>query len=745
MSDAASSDLPQRVLGLARAIVAASRNRALYPPEHPAVGASLTRLTTALAEAAHNLPLALGVTPAALVPEEGPPIDHGPAVEAAALLHARDILRLVFAPALDQHVVREFVELIAADPASLRERGGPAEVWRVAGPAGIDIAQVDYKKVLEDRESEHPAARRDDLWQRIVRSVLERKKLLDDAVQRRLLEIAGDPLAIGELARDVMAPNCMPDGSPLLTTQAAAVVAAYNHLHNIVAVMAPDRRDEIFRNLADATAQLDPRVVVQMMRGTQSEPASPGDAAASVSVMKGVAAAFDDVKVAQLLATTLALEGQASGRLAEVFETIAPDDERRSRVLRLTRTLLSETEFGRRDEFESLWHSMEELLMTYNERPFVSTAYQSGLDRAGERAAHMAAVDTPVELPAWMRTIDQDSVRRLSVTLLIDLLNIETDASRGPALAGDLASLAEDMLMAGDYEAAANIAVAMSAKGTDRQAVTRDACRAALDALGGALALRETVAALEELDDAQYAHLHRLFLAIGAPVVESLLDSISLEDGRQTTARARASETVIALGAPAVPRLVPLLDRPAWHVQRNVCELLERIASPEAVPLLQPLLRSRDARVVRQAVKALSNIPDPAAARAVHTVLRAATGEARRAVVDALAAEKDPRVVPVLVRILDESNALGADHTVVLETLAALGALGPVVSDTAVASVGAVMRQRKWFARKKARALAERSVRALRQVDTPAARRAIEEAAASGDRLLRHVTVHGPH
>ncbi len=34
---------------------------------------------------------------------------------------------------------------------------------------------------------------------------------------------------------------------------------------------------------------------------------------------------------------------------------------------------------------------------------------------------------------------------------------------------------------------------------------------------------------------------------------------------------------------------------------------------------------------------------------------------------------RDPRVVPMLVRILDESEPLGKDHDVVLDTLDALG------------------------------------------------------------------------
>jgi len=61
--------------------------------------------------------------------------------------------------------------------------------------------------VLEDRDVERPARKKDDLWGAIVRAVLDKRKALDDAMQQRLLDIAGDIGAIGELANDVMAPH----------------------------------------------------------------------------------------------------------------------------------------------------------------------------------------------------------------------------------------------------------------------------------------------------------------------------------------------------------------------------------------------------------------------------------------------------------------------------------------------------------------------------------------------------------
>ena len=68
---------------------------------------------------------------------------------------------------------------------------------------------------------------------------------------------------------------------------------------------------------------------------------------------------------------------------------------------------------------------MEELLVSYNDKAFVSDSYRASLDGVGGRAERMAVTDLPPELPGWLDTLGQDSVRSLSVTLLIDLLGLE--------------------------------------------------------------------------------------------------------------------------------------------------------------------------------------------------------------------------------------------------------------------------------------------------------------------------------
>jgi hypothetical protein len=729
-----SPELCRNVSTLARTLVAAARSWALYPPDHPVVRGSLDRVRHAVSEAADGGPFSFGVTPDTLliagVPVTSP--DAGPVGEAATWLHDRDVVEMTFVADVAVTSLQRLLAVLGEDARVTRRRGGPARVWAEQGDPSILLQQIDFAHLLEDRGAVSPARRKDDVWRAIVRSVLDRRRPLDEATQGRMLEISGDVMAIAELARDVIAPHQTADGSPMVTSQAAAVVAAYRYLAGIVDVLSPERRREVTENLAAATANLNPHVVMQMLQPPADVGSVPDEA--NGALITGIVHAFDDAKVAQLLATTLAIEGQASQRLAAVFDTIAPDGERKRRVMSLTRQLLREMDFGRHDQFHTLWSSMEELLLSYNERPFVSAQYRAGLDGIGARAEQMAAEALPDDLVALIETLGQDNVRRLSVTLLIDLLKLETDPARVPELARDVAALAEDLLLAGDYESALAVVAALAGHAAHPKAIAHQASRLALDGLVSTLAFREAAELLEEMSDAEAARFADVCGQVGPASTDALLRLLEPEEA--TPGRRRAAAIIRGYGVRAITRLAPLVSSGQWSGQRNAAALLGEIGGTEAVPLLQPLLRGVDPRVIAAAVRALAGINDPAAARCVHTVLRASSGEQRRAVVDALVSERDARVVPVLVRILDDSDPFGADHPIVLETLAALAQVG---DDHAVPTLTALMRRRKLLARRKLRAVKTESLSALRAISTPAAARAIEDAAANGDRLLRRL------
>ena len=719
-------DLVKGVTGLARALVAASRNWTLYPPEHPAVRASFERLAQAIQTATNGAVFSVGITPDNLMIESFAVPENPQVVEAARLLHDRDLLRLTFSDRVPADAVSKLLQMLALDRATLRSRGGPEGVWRENGDGSITLEQIDYVHVLEDKE-EHANRTQDDVWKSIVHSIVTGQKTMDEIAQQRLLAIAGDAEQIGELAHAVMASKCTPDGAPMITTQAATVLAAFRHLATIVSVKAADRSDETMRNLAAAASSLNPLVVMEMLQRDDD----PSDA---TQVVQGLTGAFDDRKVAQLLATALASEGQASGRLAEIFDTIAPDAERKQRVLTMTRTMLSESTFGQTRQFKAIWTSMEELLISYNDKPFVSEQYRAQLDGAAARGDQVATKDLPEEMPEWADSLGQQNVRKLSVALIIDLLKLERDAARAAEIADDMTALAEDLLMEGDYAEARDVASALADAANNAEFVAPGACREALSRLATSAAVHEAVALLGDMDEDRLGLFTDFCRLVGVPVVDVLGMTLRIQD--RTAARVRASNIIVGFGAPAVSRLAPFVDDERMFVQCHTAEVFGRIAAPEAVPLLQPLLRRSDPKVTRAAIAALANINDPAAARAIHTVLRLATGEQRRAVIAALVAERDPRVVPMLVRILDESEPLGKDHLVVLDTLSALKV---VHTDTAVRPIARVAMRRRWFARARNRALKHTAVDTLASIGTEESRRELARAATEGDRLLRRL------
>ena len=723
-----SPELAQGVLQLARALLVATRTWTLYPPEHPTVGAAVSRLADAIHQSSMGSVFSLGVTPETLM-IEGTAADRNQTgiAEAAAMLHDCDLLRITFVGDVPAEALHALMRVLTLDPAERRRLGGPARIWSVEERPSLALEQIDYERVLaRDAGQVAEPAKRDDLWRSIVMSIAGAESaLFDERAQERLLAISGSPLDIADLATAVMAPRCTLDGSPMLTSQAAIVLAAFRHLTSIVSVMSPEQLPGMMSNLAAAVIHLDPHVVMQLLQ-TDEDPA--------VGVVRGVASAFDDAKMARLLAAALAIDGQATDQLATIFKTIAPDEDRRRRVLTLTRSLLHETDFGKTPQFQALWTSMEELLIAYDDKPFVSEAYRAALDGLDGRAERMAAGDLPPELAEWMESLGQTNVRTLTVALLIDLLTIEREGPRADEIARDMEALAEDLLMSGAYDDALAVTKALAYRAASPDGVGRQACRHALDTLGESQAMRETAALFGDVDEGGWQATRTVVETVGVTSVEALKVVVITEE--DTLASQRAADLIAGFGPAAVQRLASLATDPRWFVQCAAARLLGRIGAASGVPLLQPLLRQSDPRVARAAVSALGSIPDPSAARAIHTVLRAATGEVRRAVVDALVADRDPRVVPMLVRILEESKPLGKDHNVVLEALTALGAVG---SEEAVPALAAAIFRRAFFARRKLRAIKERGVAALRRIGGASATATLDQATKTGDRMLKKI------
>lgn len=726
-------DSTKHALAIARALTIGLRAWKFYPPDHPALGLALDRLVTASTDATEQGPVMLAVTPQTLI-VEGVPLDANDIVvsECAKLLHEVDVIQLAFVAAPPPDAVRSLLATLSTDSTDRRKRGGPAAIWETEGHPSIVLEQIDYQQLLEREEAEQGPTRRDALWQSIVRSIIAGRRTFTEAEQQRLIEISRDAWAIGELADDCRTAYCGPDGSPLLTTQAATVMAVYRHIAATVGVLEADRAGEVMGNFALTTSALDPALAMEVLRMQDS----PDEAQPMMAALKQT---FDEQQVAMLLARALAKAGEATNRLSQILDTMAPDPERRQRVLRLADKLLTERDFGARRPITDIRNSLEELLLKYDESPYVSDAYRDSMDRATERATEMAARDLPPEIDEWLATLGHAAVRDISGQLLIDLLHLETTAVRAAEITKDMSSFAQDLILSGAYAEAKRIVDAVRTTGSRDKAVAADACVTALTTIGMSTAMAEATSMLGELNARDAAVVADLCKAIGPAAVPAVMSAYGKEEGGIQSER--ASKILISLGPPAIPEISQNLDERKWWMQRDLAHVLGGIGTAAAVPPLQTLLRRGDPRVLKAVVPALSGIDDPSAARAIGTVLRTVSGHARTAVVSTLVAARDPRVVPMLARILDESTPLGADFEMVLETLDAVASFP---DDRAIRSISAVARQRRWLAPRRTRRIRERALGALTRIGSPAARAAIDTLIKSGDRQLRKLARAAP-
>ncbi|MGE5357541.1 MAG: HEAT repeat domain-containing protein [Bacteroidales bacterium] len=726
LSSAASSALG----ALSRALLAATRTASLYTADHPVVRASIERVQQAVMAATEaDVAGAITVMPSALLvggavmDEKASAADVHASTELASHLHACGVLEIGFDVVVPAEAIAQLLAFLARLSTAADSVEGIAEAWLRDGHSAIRLEAVDYRTLLADRDPAKPGVQGDDVWRALVSALRSGRRSFDAGEQQRLLELTGDPIAIATLAETLTVEQCTPDGSPLLTTQATTILAAFRQLASVAAVIAPDRAPEVLRNLASALSRLNPHVSMQVLSVDRRREGGEGGALAD---------ALDEEALARIVAAAVALEGGASSRLAEVFELLVPDRGGQRRVLERARLIAAgQVAAGEGSDaaFDAFWTSIEALLLPYDDQPFVSEDYRVVLDanRAGDTAPPAGSLP---ELAEWMETLGERSLQHLSITLLTDLLRLELATDRAVVVLNHLAALAEDLLLAGEFEEALRVLEAISA--ACRRDDLATAVAQVLQRLGAGAALAETTTTIAELGDGDWGRLQHCYLEIGPSALAALDTLVTAE--QETPASTRVTRVVAAMGEEAIAFLGDLLKQAGGGGRVRIAALLGEIGRPAAVPALQALLRSPEPRVLQAAVGALAGIDDPAAARALHVALAATDGDKRQAVVNALVMANDRLVVPLLVRVLEECHPLGQDFQVALHVLDALARLA---DPRAVSSIARIMMLRSWRSRRRLRALKRACVLALARTTDGSATHVLDQASRSGDRMLR--------
>ena len=700
----------------ARGCKAAVRAVSLYPGQHPAIGASLTRLVQATARLTVHGPLELQVRPDNLLigaaamakPDQG-------VRELAELLYRHLIGALTINAGADTDSWRTLLLLLSRPPEEVRADGGIAHLWATAGGPSVEIHEVDYAEVLRDKKGE--AASIDDI---IAAALAGTPLQLDEEGLDALLAMLADPEKVDELMAklDEAAQKHGPD---------AKIAAIMNLLRGIAAAAKhdPQRLEQALKQLAHVASRLTPDEMLHLISQQNA-------AGVDADIAKGVLQRMDDTDVAQFVARSVVKERGASGRLAHAFQALVPDADRQRQLMGLAQEQVQQSEIGAEASFDELWQRVETMVTSYSDENFVSDGYARELLAAQTKATEVEQIndDPPERIGAWLTTVSDGALRGLDHQMLLDLLVIETDSARWRDVADTVTAHADDLVRVGYFDQAWQLAdqvITESARVPGRAVYLSEV----LERFGRGSMMKHVAAYLRSADDAAFERFQRLCHAIGTPVIQPLAETLATE--QDARARRRLRDVLVAFGAKGRDVVQQLMSAPNWEVRRTAAFLLREFGGSEGVRELIPLLTDSEPLVQREAVQGLVFNGSAEAATILVNALHTSTGRTRQTLVTELTGIKDPKAAPILGHLVRKLNRQKLPQVY----LTAVETLGMIGDADAVDALKTALHRGDWWAPLRTRKERAAAAAALRRIGTPQALDTLRAAATSGSRGTR--------
>jgi len=706
----------------ARACKAAARAVSLYPGAHPAIGVSLSRLTTAIQRLSGAGETVLVVHPTTILIDDRAPVRPDASIgELAELLHGRLIGTLRVEPGATPDDWRALLLLLARPIEELLADGGIHQAWTATGRGHFQIQEIDYAEVLRERRGANGAD-----WDRVLSNCLKGESVeLDDAVINSLLEAVETSEKFGELL-DRLNDRAETEGSSV-----SARIGALMHLlrATLTAVEArtPGGTGDALTTVARATPHLSPDMLIGLL--TNRMAAKPEDAA----IAQGVVERIDDGTIASIVARSVSSERGASDRLAQVFEALVPDGTKKGPLLDQARVEAEQTEFGSDPRFPEVWQSAVTIL-NYSDKSYVSSEYARELSSARSQAIEVERLseDPPERIAAWLASVSEASVRDLDLLLTLDLMRVETDPENWGGVADLAVREIERRSLLADIAGAQQLTTAISEKATGPEGKLRDAATAAFDTLARGTLARHVIGHFRKANDADVAALTKLCQTIGPRLVLPFAEALSTEDHTHTIRRIR--ELLISFGAEGRRAVEPLKNSTKPAVRRTAVDLLRIFGGNDALKELTPLLNDADPQVQRDAVRAIVQIGTPEAFAVIDRGCEV-NDTARELIVREVIGMRDTRAVPSLSAVLKTTSprgAMAALHEAIIEALASLGAH----ADSTAALRDALDRG-DWWAPRRTAVLRKAAAAALKRIGSPETLEALEDAMRSSTRGVR--------
>ena len=711
-------DSTAKLTDFARACKAAARAVSLYPSTHPAIRLSLGRLVDASSRITAKGSVTLGVVPDNLLMDGAASPKPDQAVrETAALLHDHMIGLIILHTSPDPEGWLPFLHILAKSFDEVRASGGIGRLWAATGQRHLDLQEIDYADILKERTGNQESQ-----WNDIIRACLNLDSPLDDDSLRELLEVCGNAERFSAFVLALEE-----NGETSMGSKASALLRMLRGVVDLVSRTDPTRIEPLLKTIAQGFGTLSPELLLELLSTEE------GRADKAADMVLQVASRMTDATLGGFVAKGVMAQGGATTRLAQAFQALVPDNERRPGLLDIARAQVAESPMGQDEGFADMWKNAADMLTSYSDEQFVSESYARELSGARTQALEVERVsdDPPDRIGTWVMSVGSAEVRALDLQLLVDLLTIEADPERWKNVTIPVASHIEDLLLVGDFDGAIQLTTILATEATgdgDR----KPAAVAAIARLSEGTMMTHVVTHMRSVDDHAFQQLQKLCYMIGPAIVRGLAEALAIE--KRAVARQRFTQILLGFGAAGKNAVEQLRGSANPAVRRTAIHLLREFGGSEALPDLTTLLDDTEPHVQREAVRAILSIGTEDAYHELQRALATGTNQTREALTTALVAMRSERAIPLFEFIVRKIDRKGPLRSVYLRAVESLGALK---ADQTVDLLKEALYNGEWWAPFRTAELRKTVAEALRQIGTPEALRVLQDGANSGPRGVR--------
>ncbi len=726
-----SPEFAGRLAEFAKACKAATRIVSMYPSTHPAIQSALARIGEATKQATMHGPFSITVLPdALLVNGRGLAKPEASATELATMLHQQLISELTLFDRLDNDGWHAFLSLLAKTPEDTRAMGGVAKAWEETGNKAIRLTEIDYADILRERAGTGESA----TWDRILTALKDETKEGEGGEQttmENMVALAEDSGRLAQFAQKLQDLGKAAGDDSI--QQRKSLLEMMHGLANYTAERQPEALDSVLDKMAGAAAQLSPDMLLTLIT---DPPPLPGGSGQRMDLAGELQARLTDEMLTKFLVENIVKDRGASSRLATAFQTLVPDPSKQQDILAAAAEQAKGL-FKDDPQFENVWTSSSEMLMSYSDAKFVSEGYARELTTAQTQAVEIEKIgdDPPVRIRAWLATVSDTEVRALDQHLVMDLLRIEVRPDAWAGVLDTAITSIDQLVLVGDLPLASQLLEAIVAISKDDNSAFRANAAAGVARLVAGPMVRHLSIFLQKATDTEFAIAKKMCTTIGPTIVKPMSDALMGEDNARIVRRLR--DILISFGPAAREYANELKSSRNPAVRRAAIDLLRGLAGDAALPDLRQMLDDSDSQVQREALRAIVQVGTPEAYQMLEQALKSGAAHTRDAIMQALGAFRDERAAPLFLHILANTDYKGQNEGIYTSTIESLGKVA--TDERTVSTLKDILYRGEWWARGRTARIRTVTARALRSMGTPSADYALEEAATAGPRGLRKI------